>query len=278
MMLPELTLLLLLFPDGRLTSRRWRWVAWLSIVGIVVAFLGTLVAPGPIEDYPQLQNPLGIEAVKGVQGPGLLLLFVALIACPAALVVRFRRADGIVREQIKWLALAGVVAAATFVLGLLATAFFENASEAVIYVPMMASVAALPVAAGIAILRYRLYDIDLVINRALVYTALTVTLVGAYLVTVLVAQLVLPARSDLGVAISTLAAAAVFAPARRRIQAVVDRRFFRRRYDASMTLQAFGVRLRDEVDLATLSDDLRAVVAESVQPAHLSLWLREDRA
>jgi hypothetical protein len=271
MMLPGLTFLLLLFPDGHLLSRRWRWMARIAAAGLAIGFFGTLVAPGPLEDYPQLRNPLGIESAKGLDGPGIILLFVAVIGSPLSLVLRFRRADGVTREQIKWLAFAGAMAALVFIIGVLVS---DEVPEEVLFAAMMSSVLLIPLAAGVAILRYRLYDIDVVIHRALVYAGLTATLVAAYLVTVLLAQLVLPARGDLGVAVSTLAAAAVFAPARRRIQSVVDQRFFRRRYDAERTLEAFGSRLRDEVDLSALSNDLRGVVAETMQPAHVSLWLR----
>ena len=275
MMLPGLTFVLLLFPDGHLLNRRWRWMARLSALVIAVAFVTTLITPGPLEDYPQLRNPLGVEGSEALEGPGVLLMLIAVLACPASLVLRYRRSDGVTRQQIKWLAFAGAVAALTFAAGFGAFALFPHGSDDVVYLAMMTTVLLLPVAAAVAILRYRLYDIDVVINRALVYTALTVTLVGAYLVTVLLAQLVLPARSDLGVAVSTLAAAAVFQPARRRIQAAVDRRFFRRRYDVQQTLQAFGARVRDEVDLDALSAELGGVVAGTMAPAHVSLWLRE---
>ena len=270
MMMPGLTFLLLLFPDGKLLTPRWRRVAWAAGVGIVGGFVSTMVAPGPLEDYPGIDNPLGIGAVEGLDGPLLLVLVAAMLASAASLVVRYRRADPLTRDQIKWIALAGAVAAGLFVAGFLLLPL----GEGVAYGAMMTGVLLLPVAAAVAILRYRLYDIDVVINRALVYTGLTVTLVVAYLVTVLLAQLVLPARSDLGVAVSTLAAAALFAPARGRIQAAVDRRFFRSRYDSQRTLEAFGVHLRDEVDLETLSGALRDVVATTIQPAHVSLWLR----
>ncbi len=274
MMLPELTFLLLLFPDGRLIGRRWRIVAWCAGLGIVVTLVAGLIKPGPLEDYPTITNALGVESASGLDGPGFLLLLVAIVGGPVSLVLRFRRADHATREQIKWLTFAGALAATVFVLGF---AVSDLLPDKVVYVPMMAGALALPVAAAVAILRYRLYDIDVVINRALVYTGLTATLLAAYLGTVLLAQLVLSPlteQSDLAIAASTLAVAALFQPARRRIQAAVDQRFFRRRYDAALTLAAFGARLRDEVDLDSLSDDLRVVVAESMQPAHVSLWLR----
>jgi hypothetical protein len=193
----------------------------------------------------------------------------------ASLIVRFRRATGEERAQIKWLALAGALVAVIFPIAL---ALYDVWGEGVSNVAIMLSVLALPVAAGVAILRYRLYDIDVVINRTLVYGALTVILAGTYLGSVLVLQLLLnglTGDSGLAVAASTLGVAALFRPARARVQGVVDRRFYRRKYDAGRTLTAFSTRLRDEVDLEALSAELRTVVDDAMQPSHVSLWLRE---
>jgi hypothetical protein len=272
MMLPSLTFVLLLFPDGRLLpGRRWRVIAWSAGVGIGVGFVTTMLKPGRLEDYPQLTNPLGVKGLEGADGPALMLVIFALLGSAASLVVRYRNAAYEQKEQIKWLAYAGAVAAVTFAAGL---ALFDLLPETVVYGAMMLSVLGIPIATAVAILRYRLYDIDVVIRRTLVYAVLTATLAATYLVTVLLLELVLPDRSDLAVAASTLAAAAVLGPARRRIQRGVDRRFYRRRYDVERTLAAFGVRLRDELDLDAVSAELQAIATETMQPAHVSLWLR----
>ena len=271
--LVPITFLLLLFPDGRLLTPRWRPVAWCAAFGIAGAFVTTGLTPGPLEDFPQIQNPFGIHSVlrDALEGLSFLLLLIGLVGAPVSLYLRLRRASGQQRAQIKWLVWAGAVAVLTFVIGV---AGYDVWGEAVSNAAILLSVLGLAVATGIAILRYRLYDIDVVINRTLVYGVLTATLAGAYLGSVLLLQLVLSPSSDLAIAASTLAVAALFQPARRRIQATVDRRFYRRRYNAARTLERFGGRLRDEVDLDSLGAELRGVVAETMQPAHVSLWLR----
>ncbi len=268
------TFLLALFPDGHLVSRRWRPVAWCAALGMVGGFVVEGMAAGPIPDHPQLTNPFGVDSpvLSPLDGLSLLLIGIGMIGCSISLIVRFRRSQGEQRQQIKWLALAGAVAVATISI---ATPAYDALGEDLANALMMTSVMGLPAAAAIAILRYRLYDIDVVINRALVYGALTALLAGTYLVSVLLLQLVLESitqGSGLAVAASTLAAAALVRPARARIQAIVDRRFFRRKYDAAQTLAVFGARLRDQVDLDAVQSDLRAVVAETMQPSHVSLW------
>jgi hypothetical protein len=271
--LPAATFLLLLFPNGRLPSRRWRPVAWCAGLGIALLFVGDFTSRGPLEDYPEVVNAYGVDSpvLDLVEVIGALLLLVALVGSPLSLVLRYRRAGYEERQQIKWLALAGAVAAATFMIALVA---WELLTEGVANAAIMLSVVALPVAAGVAILRHRLYDIDVVINRTLVYGALTATLGGAYVGSVLLLQLVLSPSSDLAIAASTLAVAALVRPARSRIQELVDRRFYRRRYDAQRTLEAFAARVRDEVELPALTGELATVVHQTMQPAHVSLWLR----
>jgi hypothetical protein len=272
--LPLITALLLLFPDGRLPSRRW-WPAG----ALVAAAIGALIAgyafePGRMDDYPRVENPLATTGVPAdvaslLQQLGHPLLALAAVASAAALVVRFRRSRGVERQQLKWMAAAATLAVvAWFANAVLDQAFRINSA---FFLPIV--LLALPAAATVAILRYRLYDLGRIVNRTLVYGALTLTLAATYLGLVLLIGLA-AGESDVAIATSTLAVAALFRPARARIQAAVDRRFYRRRYDAGRTLEAFGARLRDEVDLETLAAELRAAAGETVQPAHVSLWLR----
>jgi hypothetical protein len=274
------TFLLLLFPDGRLLSRRWRPVAWCAAVAIGGQFVAGVLHAGHMEDRPQLTNPYGVESplIDALQGLSFFLMAVGIVGSSASLILRFRRARGEQRQQIKWLAFAGALAGTCVIVF---TALYEVVGEDVANAAIMLGVLGLPLAAGIAILRYRLYDIDVVINRTLVYGALTATLAAAYLGFVLLLQLLLNGiTGDSGIAVagSTLAVAALFRPARARIQEVVDRRFYRRKYDAARTLDRFGAQLRDEVDLGALRAELRSVVVETMQPAHVSVWLRPPRA
>jgi len=274
--LVPVTFLLLLFPDGRLLSRRWRVVAWCAGVGIAGTFVATGLQPGPFQDYPQIKNPYGVDSsvLDGLEALTVLALLIGILGSALALIIRFRRARGELRLQMKWLAFAGAVAAVTVPLGSVASDLVGE----IAYVPIMLSVLGLPAATGVAILRHRLYDIDVVINRTLVYGALTATLALTYLGSVLLLQLALSGiteGSGLAVAASTLAVAALIRPARARIQHGVDRRFYRRKYDAQRTLEGFSARLRDQVDLAALCSDLNGVVRETLEPAHVTLWLRQ---
>jgi hypothetical protein len=286
--------LVLLFPDGRLPSRRWRPLAWLS--GLVIALLGvdSVLAPGELTDLEGVRNPFGLEGAPWLVDAEivLLLLFVGcILASAVSLILRYRHSGGEVREQIKWIALAGsfVGLLLSTVLGLIIVSEVMKGSgdstplwlQGLLFV-MVLSFAGVPVAIGFAVLRYRLYDIDLLINRTLVYGSLTVSLAVVYFGGVTVTQAIFRAltsqeeQPQLAVVVSTLVIAALFNPLRRRIQSFIDRRFYRRRYDAAKTLEAFSVKLRDETDLDTLRDDLVGVVRETMQPAHVSLWLRPD--
>jgi hypothetical protein len=276
---PVATFALLLFPDGRLPSRRWRPVAWLAGAGLATVIAGLALAPGRFEDS-SIENPLGLDALPWLPGPlavlGAVALIGALVGAIASLRARYRAAGRSQRQQLKWLILAAALVATGVAISLPVEIAFGPSVANLTNAISTLTLAAVPVAMGIAILRHRLYDIDVVINRTLVYGALTATLAAAYLGLVLPIGLAL-GESGLATAVSTLAVAALFRPARARIQAVVDRRFYRRRYDAARTLEAFGGRLRDELDLEALGADLRGVVRETVQPAHVSLWLRGPR-
>jgi hypothetical protein len=265
---------LLLFPTGRLPSRAWRPVAWLAGAGLTLEIVGVATA---LELDGHVHNPVGLDAAPWLPGAlqtvGAVALFLALLGSIASLVARFRAGRPDERQQLKWL----MYAASIVLLGVIVTVPIEalgtpaatNVSNAI----STAAVATVPIAMGIAILRHRLYDIDLVIRRTLVYGVLTATLGAIDLGLVLLVGLAV-GRSGFAVAVSTLAVAGLFRPALARIQAVVDRRFYRRRYDAARTLEAFGGRLREELDLDALGADLRVVVNDTVQPAHVSLWLR----
>ncbi len=273
------TFLVLLFPDGRLPSRRWRVVAWSSVAALILIGVTYAFVPGRLDEAPNVTNPLGIESVgsilRFVYAWDLLLLLPCFAASALSMVLRFRRSTGEVRQQIKWFAAAAVLQAMAF--SFYISFYFVLPSE-VIEDLVALTIAGLPVAVGIAILRYRLYDIDVVINRALVYGSLTATLVLVYVGSVIslqyVFRLLTGGGSQLVIVASTLAIAALFNPLRRRIQAFVDRRFYRRKYDAKKTLEEFGARLRDETDLEALGDDLVAVARRSMQPAYAGLWLK----
>jgi hypothetical protein len=269
------TLMFLLFPDGRLLSPRWRPVVWLTGVAIV-GLAVPAVQPGIMRDSAvDVANPMGIPGAAGVidlvSGVSGLAAVLALGLAISSLVRRFRRSRGVERLQLKWFVSASLL----FAMGLVAFVALNGRLAIVGQLWVLTAYALIPVSAGVAILRYRLYDIDLVIRRTLVYGALTASLGATYLALVLLIGLAV-GHSGFAVAVSTLAVAALFRPLRARIQGVVDRRFYRRRYDAARTLEAFGARLRDELDLETLGSDLRGVVRETVQPAHVSLWLRSE--
>ena len=275
------TFLLLLFPDGRLLSRRWRPVAWCAALGMAGGFVTEGLHPGHIPDYPQVMNPYGVKSslLEPLTGLALLLLLGGIVGSSASLIFRFRRAQGEQRQQIKWLAFAGAAAAVTVTI---CFAAYDVLGASLANITIMLSVLGLPLAAGIAILRYRLYDIDVVINRTLVYGSLTISLISVYFGAVVALQYVLGAitggKSQLAVVGSTLAIAALFSPLRRRVQGFVDRRFYRSKYDARKTLEAFSARLKEETELEALNDDLVGVVRQTMQPAHVTLWLHPEPA
>jgi hypothetical protein len=277
-----LPFLLLLFPTGRLPSQRWRPVVWAVLVAGAVLLIIGLFSPGRSGIGP-FENPLGVGGVVGkaivfITNAVVYALFVAIFLSAASLVLRYRRAGGVERQQIKWFAFAAVLFASYISVseflyeppgawdGLL-----ENATSLGLYATI-----------GVAILRYRLYDIDLIINRTLVYGSLTASLALVYFGGVATTQAIFRAltsqqeQPQIAIVVSTLVIAALYNPLRRRVQGFIDRRFYRSKYDARKTLEAFSAKLRDETDLDALSDDLVGVVRETVQPAHVTLWLRPD--
>ena len=286
------TFLVLLFPDGRLPSRRWRPVAWLSVAVIVLVSAGIALRPKRLTDLGGVRNPFGLEGhpwMADATSAILVLLPLCILASALSLVLRFLRSGGEEREQIKWLAFAASVVGLGFssfvILGIIVPDAAGGARplwEKLLEDAVTLSFAGVPVAVGVAVLRYRLYNIDLIINRTLVYGALTATLALVYFGGVAATEAVLRTltgqeqQPQLAVVVSTLVIAALFNPLRRRIQSFIDRRFYRRKYDARKTLEAFSAKLRDETDLEALNDELVGVVRETMQPAHVSLWLRPE--
>jgi hypothetical protein len=279
--LAAFALLLLLFPDGRLPSPRWRPVAWAMVGWCVVTMAFLSVFPAVIST-PELDNPFGLSGDAGATmrrlqaSPVIPLISIPLfVASAAAPLVRFRRARGEQRQQLKWFAYA---AGLLVVLLILPSSLLPGWAKAATGILPAVAVWGIAAAIGIAVLRYRLYAIDRIVNRTLVYGLLTAVLASIYAALVLVLGQLFGGIGDQPptwvVAAATLAVAALFQPARRRIQHVVDRRFNRRRYDAARTMEAFSARLRDEVDLDTLSAELLAVVDQTMQPTTASLWLR----
>jgi hypothetical protein len=275
-----------LFPTGRLPSRRWRTLAWLTLAFVLLgAFLAAFASDAYMGALGPIRNPLAIEGFDGAYKAVLYVGAPALhVAVALLLFVRLRRSVGVERQQLKWFAYAVAALTLGVVLNIVsqvvdiawftrvATAFFTLAGTGI------------PISIGIAILRYRLYDIDVIINRTLVYGSLSVTLIALYFGAVVFLQRLFVGLTgqqqlpQLTIVASTLVIAALFNPLRRHIQSFIDRRFYRKKYDARKTLEAFSAKLRDETDLDALSDDLVGVVRETMQPAHASLWLRPDTA
>ena len=291
------TFLLLLFPDGRLPSKKWRPLALLSGAVIVLVSVLTFLIPGPLEGLGGARNPFGLEGQPWVVTAGwivLPLLPLCMLAAAASLVVRFRHSSGEVRQQIKWIAFAAsfmglvylTIMGSSVIAWLISPEAPSDLGEgslwgALLENVMLISFASIPTAIGVAVLKYRLYDIDLIINRTLVYGSLTLMLGLLYFGGVTATQAILQALTgqkdlpQIAVVASTLVIAALFNPLRRRVQVFIDQRFYRRKYDAARTLQDFSTQLRKETDLEGLHGDLVRVVRNTVQPEHVSLWLRE---
>ena len=272
--------LVLLFPDGRLPSSRWRWLVRAGVASIALCLVSGALTPGPMTEGAGagLVNPLGLTRlpvlVNLLSAVAFSLLGLCIVAAATAMVRRFRRSQGTERLQLKWFALAAVIAGCVLPVGM---ALWDLGP--LVYFPMAAALMAMPLTISLAILRHRLYDIDVVIKRTVVYFSLTLSLALVYLVVVLTLRWLsgtVTGDSDLAVATSTLVVAALFRPLRRRIQTGVDQRFYRRAYDATLTLESFTERLRQEVSLDAVARDLRQVVEDAMSPTQLSLWLREE--
>jgi hypothetical protein len=282
------TLPALLLPDGRLRSRRWRVLVATAVPGATLAVVAGSLAPGPLENQPggdQLQNPFALPGAAGAAAGavavlGVLLHWFSLPAAATCVVLRFRAARGVERQQLRWVAAGATAAVVGLVLsvpGGLELLPSEPVGTAVANLVYLA-LPCVPVSVAVAVLRYRLWDLDRLVSRTVTYAAVTGLLILPYL---LILPLVTRLAGDAGglaVAAATLTAVAAFAPLRRRIQDLVDRRFNRRRYDAARTVEAFAVRLRDQVDLDALRAELLAVVDQTMQPTQASLWLRGGRS
>src|SRR5215211_531229 len=290
------TYVFLLFPDGRLPSRRWRPLAWFSGVVIASESLGLMLSPGPLDMPRGIRNPFGLEAAPWVAVAAyaiLPLLPLCMLASALSLVMRYRRSRGDVRQQIKWIAFAASLVALTYLIAIVASFIHPSEIWFAAGLPLwldlteyaaLLSITSVPIAIGFAVLKYRLYAIDIIINRTLVYGSLSAILAGVYFGGVTATQTFFriltgqEQQPQLAIVASTLAIAALFNPLRRRIQSFIDRRFYRSKYDAAKTLEAFSARLRDETDLEALNKDLVGVVRETMKPAHVSLWLRSEKA
>ena len=285
--------LILFFPDGKLPSRRWRPLAYFSGAVMVVVSLAIALTPGPLPDLGGVRNPFGLEGYPWIADASKVipvLMPLCAVASALSLVLRYRRSGSEEREQIKCIAFAssfvGLMSLVTVFSTLIFEPLFLGATGTqplwlgILQDVELLSFTGIPVAVAFAVLKYRLYDIDLLINRTLVYGSLTATLIALYFGGIVVLQrlfvVLTGQQSTLAVVASTLLIAALFSPLRRRIQRFIDRRFYRKKYDARKTLEAFSTKLREGTDLDALSNDLVGVVRETMQPAHVSLWLRPD--
>ena len=274
----------LLFPDGRLPSRRWRPVAWASGAGLAGWVLANAFAPTILSADSPVPNPVGVTGTPGkiltaMAGASTALLAATGLAAVLSLVFRYRRAQAAERAQLRWLVYAGGLIVVAFLAETLAEKVVGPGAAANNLQNAMGSGAAalIPVAIGVAVLRYRLYDIDRIISRTVAYAIVTGLLVGVYAGLVLLATRVLDVHTPVAVAAATLAAAALFTPVRRRVQRRVDRRFNRARYDADQIAAAFAARLKDTVELSSVRDDLTGIVSRALEPAHVSVWISGQR-
>jgi hypothetical protein len=269
----------LVFPNGRLLSRRWRAVVWIGVLAEVVQFTYAL-RPGPIGTFP-IDNPFGLQGAAStfalIEQFGEVPLLLAIVSAWVSLLLRFRRASGEERQQLKWLGYAGLLVIVVSIVGTFAGTLF-TIPEMVLNLAFLFVVTAFPLSIGIAILKYRLYDIDIIIRRTLVYSSLTLILALVYVGCIVASRAFvapLTGGSELAIVGSTLAIAALFTPLRRRIQNTIDKRFYRRKYDAAKVLAAFGATVRDETNLETLTAEMLKVVDETMRPEFVGLWLRE---
>jgi len=277
--------LLLLFPTGRLMSPRWRWILLILAVGWLSQMAYSVVGPFPIQGVTDLPNPTGLPDLTGVLEPintiGMLSILTALVAAMAQLVVRFRRARGVERLQLKWFVLAASVVGGFVVLAVAAQAAGAQGVANLFWVTGISSIVLLPASAAMAILRYRLYDIDRIISRTIAYAIVTGLLAATFGTTILLLQAVLTRFTEgqtIAVAASTLAAYAVFQPVLRRVRRAVDRRFDRARYDAERTAAAFSERLRNEVDMERVTSELTMTTDVALAPASIGIWIRHRAA
>jgi hypothetical protein len=267
----------LVFPDGRLPSPRWRPLVAAMLIAAPIAGLVPALEPGRLAYYPQFANPFGIEGFPGraIGAPAYVFLVLCVAVSAASLIVRWRRGGPVERAQLKWVAVAAILVGVSMTA--YAVAFGPGVYNSVMDLLVGLAFGYLPVAIGIAILRYRLYEIDRIISRGLAWTVVTALLVAVFAGSILVLQGVLApvtGGSTLAVAVSTLIAAALFQPLRARVQRAVDRRFNRSRVDAQLAIDAFGAHLRDEVDLGALQGRLVGAVDATVKPARTALWIR----
>jgi hypothetical protein len=285
---PVATLLLLLFPDGRPPSKRWNWVLWLTLFAIASVFVVIMLTPGNIADNilgapKDATNPIAVPGIGGLLPVVLPLIPLCMVLSVASLIVRFRRSRGIERLQMKWLATSAGVGVGLYALAdLLSLASWgRNADPLWLTILQNLSLVAflfIPISIGIAILRYRLYDIDRIISRTVSYFLLTASLVGVYaLIVVGIGTLTGGSDNPVLIAGATLLVAALFGPLRRRLQTAIDRRLYRRRYDAERVLGSFASLLRDQLDLGALSSELQATVTQAVQPSRVTVWIRAAR-